>query len=343
MTELTRLTLDQVHALAWEVLRFHGVSADHALAIAETITAAERDDCKSHGLFRLPGYVSSVRSGKVTPDAIPEVRELAPAVVHVDGKNGFAPLALQGGRAPLVDKARRHGIAALAVTQIYHFAALWPEVEALAQDGLVAFAFTAAMSYVAPAGGNKPLYGTNPMAFAWPRANHPPLVFDQASSASARGEIQLHLRDGTAIPEGWAIDAAGHPTTDPAAALAGAQLPFGGYKGAGIALMIELLAGALIGEVFSFEASVRDNNDGGPPIGGELMIAIDPARCVTHGDRQRQLAHAEQLFMKILAQEGTRLPSDRRYAARQRTTTQGITIPQALYGELQRLAGREIP
>jgi delta1-piperideine-2-carboxylate reductase len=341
MTALTRLMLDQVYALAWEVLRVQGVSEGQARAIAETITAAERDDCKAHGLFRLPGYVSSVRSGKVTPDAVPEVRELAPAVVQVDGKNGFAPLALQRGRAPLAEKARRHGIGALAVTQIYHFAALWPEVEALAQDGLVAFAFTAAMSYVAPAGGSKPLYGTNPMAFAWPRANHPPLVFDQASSASARGEIQLHLRDGSAIPEGWGIDAAGHPTTDPAAALAGAQLPFGGYKGAAIALMIELLAGALIGEVFSFEASARDNNDGGPPIGGELMLAIDPTRCVAHGDRQRHLAHAEQLFAKILEQEGTRLPSDRRYAARRRTTAQGVTIPQTLYAELQRLAGRE--
>jgi LDH2 family malate/lactate/ureidoglycolate dehydrogenase len=341
MAALTRLMLDQVYTLAWEVLRVQGVSEAHARAIAETITAAERDDCQAHGLFRLPGYVSSVRSGKVSPDAVPELRQLAPAVVQVDGNNGFAPLALQRGRAPLAEKARSHGIAALAVTQIYHFAALWPEVEALAQDGLVAFAFTAAMSYVAPAGGTRPLYGTNPMAFAWPRVNRPPLVFDQASSASARGEIQLHLRDGRPIPEGWALDAAGRPTTDPAAALAGAQLPFGGYKGAAIALMIELLAGALIGEVFSYEASARDNHDGGPPVGGELMIAIDPARCVAHGDRQRQMAHAEQLFARILAQEGARLPSDRRYAARQRTATEGITIPQALYEELQRLAGRQ--
>src|SRR5262249_55887030 len=182
-----------------------------ASAIADTITAAERDDCQSHGLFRLPGYICSVRSGKVTPDAVPQVGELAPSIVQVDGRNGFAPLALQIGSVPLAEKARPHGIAALAVTRIYHFAALWPEVEALAVQGLVAFAFTAAMSYVAPAGGSKPLYGTNPMAFAWPREGHPPLVFDQASSASARGEIQLHLRDGTPIPAGWALDAHGRP------------------------------------------------------------------------------------------------------------------------------------
>ena len=121
--------------------------------------------------------------------------------------------------------------------------ALWPETERLAERGLVAFAFTAALQYVAPAGGIKPVYGTNPMAFAWPRAGRPPLVFDQASSASARGEIQIHLRDGKPIPEGWAIGPDGEPTTDPATGLAGAQLPFGGYKGAAIALMVELLAG----------------------------------------------------------------------------------------------------
>src|SRR5215475_6677915 len=155
MPDLTRLTLDQVHALAFQVLRAQGVSDLQARAIVDTITAAERDACKAHGLFRLPGYVRSVRSGKVTPDAVPEVHELAPAIVHVDGENGFAPLALQIGRAPLAEKARQYGIAALAVTQIYHFAALWPEVEALAGEGLVAFAFTAARSYVAPARAGK--------------------------------------------------------------------------------------------------------------------------------------------------------------------------------------------
>lgn len=337
MVELTRLTLDEVHNLALHALQAHGVSEAHASAIADTVTAAERDDCKSHGLFRIPGYIRSVRSGKVTPDAVPQVRALAPAVVQVDGKNGFAPLALRVGRTPLAERARQQGIAALAVTNAYHFAALWPEVEALGEMGLVGFACVSTMSYVAPAGGVKPLYGTNPMAFAWPRADRPPLVFDQASSASARGEIMLHERDGQAIPEGWGIDAQGQPTTDPAAALAGAQLPFGGYKGAAIALMIELLAGALIGDVFSFEATEIDTQDGGPAIGGEWMLAIDPARCIGSGDRQAQLAHAETLFANILQQEGARLPSDRRYAARLRTPTEGITIPRTLYEQLQAL------
>ena len=339
MSEQVRMTLREVHSMALGALRANGVSAAQAEAIADTVTNAERDDCKSHGLFRIPGYLASVRSGKVTADAVPEVRDLAPAVIQVDAKGGFAPLALRVGRPPLVDRARAQGIAAMAVVNSHHFAAVWPEVEPLAEEGLAAFAFVAALSYVAPAGGTRPLYGTNPMAFAWPRADGPPLVFDQASSASARGEIQIHLRDGKTIPEGWAIDAEGHPTTDPEAGLGGAQLPFGGYKGAAIALMVELLAGALVGDVFSFEATEQDNGDGGPPIGGELIIAIDPTRCRGDGDRAGQLAHAETLFARILEQDDTRLPSDRRYQARKRTPTEGITIPKSLDDEIRSLTG----
>ena len=291
--------------------------------------------CTSHGLFRIPFYVKALLEANVSPDAEPTFRDLAPAVLQADAHYGFVPLTLQLAADPLEQRARDLGIAALCIVNGYNLAALWPEVERLAERGLVAFAFTAALPYVAPAGGTRPVYGTNPMSFAWPRAGRPPLVFDQASSASARGEIQIHLRDGKSIPEGWAIGPDGEPTTDPATGLAGAQLPFGGYKGAAIALMVELLAGALIGDVFSFEAGERDSGKAGAPCGGEFMMAIDPARCVGDGSRDAQLAHAEKLFAKILEQDGTRLPSDRRYRARERTPTEGVTIPKSLHDTLR--------
>lgn len=330
-----RLTLDECHALAMTLCTRHGMSDAQARAIANTVTTAERDDCKSHGLFRIPGYIASTVSGKANGKAEPVVDTSgAPGVVHVDAGLGYANLALEVGLPVLADRARSNGIAILAVHRCHHFAALWPEVETLASEGLVAFAFTGAQSFVAPAGGTKPLYGTNPMAFGWPREGRPPLAFDQASSASARGEIQIHQRDGKRIPEGWAIDADGQPTTDPTAALAGAQLPFGGYKGAGIALMVELLAGALIGDLFSFEATAQDNGDGGPPTGGEVVIAIDPGKCTRTGGASGVMAHAEELFAKVAEQEGTRLPSERRYAARQRTPEEGITVVPVLWDKL---------
>ena len=339
MNDRVRYSLDEVYDLTVEIFRAHGCSLDQSEALGDVIAAAERDECKAHGLFRVPGYVASVRSGKANRTAEPTITELAPGSLRVDAKAGFAPLALKVGREPLIERARTQGIAALGIVNSLHFQAVWYEVEAIAARGLVALGCVTAASYVAPAGGIEPLYGTNPMAFGWPRAGRPPLVFDQAASASARGEIMIHERDGEPIPVGWAIDAEGRPTTDPAAALAGAQLPFGGYKGASIALMVELLAGALIGDVFSFEVSLRDNNDGGPMSRGELLIALDPIRFAGHADRERQLAHAETLFERILAQEGTRLPSDRRYAARRRTPTEGIYIPRPLHETLEALRG----
>lgn len=339
MSDTVHMSLDAAHALALETLRAHGCSEAQAEAVADTVTAAERDGAKSHGLFRIPFYVRAIRASGAVADAEPVVSELAPGVVRVDGGLGFAPLALQRGAGPLAERARSQGIAALAVRDVFHIAALWPEVERLAEEGLVALAFTGAISYVAPAGGSRPLYGTNPMAFAWPRAGQPPVVFDQASSVAARGEIQLHLRAGEPIPEGWAVDPDGAPTTDPAAALEGAQLPFGGHKGAAIAMMVELLAGALIGDLFSYEAAAHDVEGVGAPRGGEFMIALDPGRCVSGHERADQLAHAERLFERILAQEGTRLPGERRHAMRARTRADGIEVARALHDEIRALQG----
>lgn len=335
MAERVHMTLDEVRRTAFDALRAQGCARAHAKAITETITAAERDGCPAHGLFRVPFYVNAIKSGHVSTDASPTLSEPAPGIIRIDAHFGFAPLALEMGVEPLAERARANGIAALGIVNTFNIAALWPEVERLAAGGLVAFAYTAALSYVAPAGGTKPIYGTNPMAFAWPREGRPPLVFDQASSAVARGEIQIHLRDGKRLPEGWAIGPDGQPTTDPRTALDGAQLTFGGYKGASIALMVELLAGALLGDVFSFEASERASGKTGAPCGGELMIAIDPTRCTAHGDRKQQLDHAEKLFARILEQEGPRLPSDRRYEARARTPVEGIMIPKSLHDTLQ--------
>ena len=328
------LSLKDAHTLAIKCLLANGCDDANAQAAAARMVQAEADGCKSHGLFRLPWYVSGVKSGRVNGKAKPKVEQLAPAVVRVDGDNGFAPLGQEIGHHALVECTRKNGIAALAFTNMFHIAALWPEVERLADDGLCAMAFTASYPYVAPAGGIKPLFGTNPMGFAWPRKNGPPLVFDQASSSMARGEIQIAARDGHQVPETAGIGPEGETTTDPNVVLQGAQLGFGGYKGASLAMMVELLAGPLIGQFLSIEAAADDNDNGGPPKGGELIIALDPAK---FGDADGFLAHGEKLFEAILTQQGTRLPGARRFAERQKTPQSGIEIPDSLYETIQGL------
>ena len=328
-----RMTLDQCRALATQVLADNGCDRPNAEAIAATVTAAERDRCHSHGLFRIPGYVTSLRNGKANGRAAPRAERLGPTMIRVHGDGGYTPLALELGRAPLIEAAREFGMAALAITRTIHFAALWPETEALAKQGLVAMAFTSSPPYLAPAGGKRPFFGTNPMSFAWPREGRPPMVFDQASAAMARGEVMVAARDGHALPDGAGIDADGNPTNDPAEVLKGAQLPFGGHKGSAIALMVDLLAGPLIGEATSAEAGAADNGDGTAALGGELILALDPARF----GAADPLGHGERLFADLLAQPGTRLPSDRRFKARAETPSTGIEIPQSLYDSIRGL------
>lgn len=335
MTDHVVLPLADVRALSTEVLLSGGLSQKHAEAIAEVVWMAQRDECHSHGVYRLLGCVRSVKEGKVVPDAEPVVVDHAPAIVRVDAAYGFSPLAFQMGKPMLVEKARKLGLAAMAVNNCFHFSALWPEVEAIGAEGLVALAMTPSHSWVAPAGGTKPVFGTNPIAFAWPRPGGHPFVFDFATSAIARGEIELHRRAGKPLPAGWAIDKHGEPTTDPAAALAGAMLTFGGHKGSALSSMIELMAGPLIGDLLSAESMALDAGVGAAPCHGELILALDP-KAFLGGDAEQHIARAEIMFDAIVGQ-GARLPSQRRYEARARSATNGVKIPRALYDDLRAL------
>ncbi|NBB71876.1 MAG: Ldh family oxidoreductase [Alphaproteobacteria bacterium] len=335
--ETATLSLEEVDRLTRRCLAAAGADDANAAAVADVVTRAERDRALSHGLFRVPGYCASLASGKVDGTARPEVRRLAPSVVQVDGRDGFAPLALAAGRAPLIERTRAQGVAALAVVRTYHFQALWAEIEPLCEAGLVALACTAYKPVVAPAGATAAFFGTNPLAFGWPRGERAPMVVDMATSAMARGEIQVAARDGHALPAGAGLDRHGRASTDPAAILdGGVQLPFGGYKGSAIAMMVELLGAGLIGERFSFEAGERDVEDGGPARGGEFVLALDPA---AFGDAGGRHDHAEAFFARFAELAGgPRLPADRRYAARAETPARGVEVPAALHAELQRLA-----
>jgi delta1-piperideine-2-carboxylate reductase len=331
------VTVAEVHRVVREALLRAGCDAGNAEHTAAVMAMAERDGCPAHGVFRLPGHLASLASGKVNGRARPTLAPLAPAVVRVDGDRGFAPPAVDTARHALVPLARTQGLAAAAIADVFHFTALWADVEPLVEAGLVAFCCTAYMPSVAPAGASVPFFGTNAMAFGWPRPDGGTLVFDQASAAMAQGEIQIAARDGRRVPEGVGVDAAGQPTTDPEAILAGAQLPFGGHKGSAIALMVELLSAGLIGQPFSVEAGEEDNRDGGPPRGGVTIIALDPAR---FGDAPGWLAHSEAFLGRLAALPGVRLPGDRRLRERARIAREGVRLPVALWEKALRAGGR---
>ncbi|MDF3838276.1 Ldh family oxidoreductase [Cupriavidus basilensis] len=339
--DTVRLSLQEVHALVTCALRQHGFSEPHVNGVADTLVAGERDGCASHGLYRLLGCIGTLKAGKVSRDAVPELHEMAPALLRADAGGGFSQVAYRMALPRLIGKARAQGIAALGINRCVHFSALWADIEPLTDAGLVALACTPSHAWVTPAGGSKPLFGTNPLAFGWPRPRQPAFIFDFATSAVARGEIELHRRAGKPIPEGWGIDADGKPCTDAATVLDhGAMLTFGGHKGAALAAMIELLAGPLIADMTSVDSLAFDAGTRSSPMGGELIIAIDPARFL--GEQcEAELARAETLFEAMVGQ-GARLPSQRRYQARESSLRHGVRIPRSLYDDINALLPRDM-
>ncbi|MFG6567454.1 Ldh family oxidoreductase [Sulfitobacter sp. 1A13679] len=331
----TTLSHDDLTAMVIRIFQGAGLSPLNAAALARVIVAGEGDACKSHGIYRIEGCLRTIKAGKVVPDAVPQVHHDDSAVVRVNAGGGFSNAAFEAGAPVLAERCRTTGIAAMVINDCTHFAALWPEIEALTEMGLAAMAMCPSYASVAPSGGTDPLMGTNPFAFGWPREGGDPYVFDFATSVAARGEIELHRRAGTPLPEGWAIAPDGSPTTDPEAALAGAMLPFGGHKGSAISTMIELLAGVMIGDLTSPEARDALGALTLAPAHGELIIAFDP-KTFAAGRPGDPFARAETLFDAITGQ-GARLPSQRRFKARAETRAKGIPLTDAEMRSLERL------
>ena len=336
MTVATRLTVAELSERVGAIFRKAGLPPAQAAAVAAVIVAGERDACKSHGVYRIEGCLRTIRAGKVAPGAEPVLADDGSAVLRVDAGGGFSPPAFALGAPALAARARELGLAALVINDCTHFSALWPEVEVLAAEGVASLAMCPSYATVAPAGGTAPLLGTNPIAFGWPRPGRHPYVFDFATSVVARGEIELHRRAGRPLPEGWAVDAEGAPTTDPEAALAGAMLPFGGHKGSAISTMVEILAGAMIGDLTSPEVLGYLGSTTLLPRHGELILAFSPERFAA-GRPGDPFARAETLFDAVLGQ-GARLPSQRRFDARARAEAEGIALSEAEIAMLDRLA-----
>lgn len=318
-------TFPQAEELAAGALMRARTSERNAHSVARALVAAEADGLKGHGLSRLPSYAAQAKAGKVNGFAVARTSRPRPALVAVDAAYGFAYPALELAEQALFEAARDCGVAAAAIHRSHHCGATGHPVERLAERGLAALMFANTPAAIAPWGGARGLFGTNPVAFACPLAGRTPLVVDLALSKVARGNILAAQQKGEAIPEGWALDAEGRPTTDPDAALGGTMLPAGDAKGTALALMVELLAAGLTGANFAAEASSFLDAEGPPPGTGQLIVAFDP-EAIAAGAAARFAA----LARSVEEEPGARLPGTRRLEARRRAASDGILLEEAL-------------
>src|SRR5215475_10916231 len=309
---MATLTLGEAESLVARALIRCRTSEANAICVARALVAAEADGLKGHGLSRVPTYAAQAKIGKVDGFATPSVARSRPGVAAVDAANGFAYPAIEAAVTLLPELARTTGIACASIRRSHHCGAAGHPVERLAERGLVAMMFANTPAAIAPWGAAKPVFGTNPVAFAYPLPDRPPVVVDLALSKMARGNIMAAKQKGERIPEGWALDADGKPTTDPDAALAGTMLPLGDAKGTPLALMVELLAAGLTGAHYAAEASSFLDAKGPPPATGQLLIAFDPAAFGGPGE------HVARLMQSIEIQPGARLPGSRRLVLRRK-------------------------
>jgi (2R)-3-sulfolactate dehydrogenase (NADP+) len=330
-----KVTVSELRTLVQRALEAAGANAAMAQATARALVLAEAQGIGSHGLSRVAQYATHLRNGRVDGAAVPRVARERGAAVQVDAGCGLAFAACELAVRTAVARAREHGVAVVGVMNSHHAGVIVDHLRVATDAGMVALGFANSPSAMPAAGGKHPVFGTNPVAAAFPRRNADALLIDLSLSEVARGKVMVAAKKGEPIPLGWALDANGEPTTDANAALEGSMLPIGAAtssKGAMLALIVELLVTAVIGAQFGFEASSFFVDEGNRPRIGQAFIVIDPAALA---GSDAYLDRIEVLVTEMLKDDGVRLPGARREALRRRAEVEGIEVAEAVLASLR--------
>ena len=326
----------ELFQLACQALECAGAHAAMARAAAQHLVAAEEHGLPTHGMSRVPFYCSMLRNGRADGSARPAAKADFGAVFLVDNADGLPYESCAWAISEVIARARRNGIGFAGVTNSAHVGVLGIHLQEVVKAGLVGIAFTNSPAAIPPWGGKKALFGTNPVAFAFPRRNSEPIIVDLALTTVVRGKIMLAMQKGEKIPEGWALDREGRPTTDPKEAIErGSLFPIGGAKGAMLALAFELVCAALTGSAIGPEADSFFSEQGNKPRIGQAFLAIDPGALAGH---ERYFERVETVVLTMLADEGVRLPGSKRFASVKRAAEQGIEVTDDLLAKIERLA-----
>ncbi|MRD46266.1 Ldh family oxidoreductase [Caenimonas koreensis] len=329
------LGFDEAVQLAYAQLHKAGASHDMAASTARALVLAEAQGISSHGLVRVQQYCVHLLNGRVKGDAEPSLLRRKGTAVLVDAKQGLAFPACDFAVQEAIGMARDTGICIAAVTNSHHAGVLVDHLRPAGAAGFVGLAFANSPAAMPAAGGRHAMFGTNPIAAIFPRRSDDPLLIDLALSEVARGKVMAAARDGRAIPQGWALDKDGNPTTDPWLAMEGSMLPMGAAtssKGAMLALIVELLVTTLTGANFGFEASSFFVDEGNAPRIGQAFILIDPASLAGPAVYYERM---ETVIAEMLSDDGVRLAGARRLALERKARAEGLAISDALYAQLR--------
>jgi LDH2 family malate/lactate/ureidoglycolate dehydrogenase len=325
-----------LHRLACALLCAAGTAPENARIVADSLIDANLAGHDSHGVLRLPSYLAGVRKGHLDPRASPALVSESGATAIVDAADGWGQPAMWLATRSAIARAREHGLGAAIVRRSYHIGRVAPYVEAVAAEGMIGQAMANAAPAVAPFGGRTRVMGTNPFAWAVPRApGSPPICLDVATAGVAEGKLRVARAKGFPVPAGNVVDREGRASTDPADFYAGgALLPFGGHKGSGFSLFAQLVGRGLAG----FDPSAYDGPRG---LNGPFILASDIARFT---DLEAFIAQTEAQCEAVTGclpaagVDAVLLPGQPELAARAIRERDGAPIPDSTWDELRILA-----
>jgi len=305
-----------------------------AEAAARHLVRAEEQGLPTHGMSRVPFYCGMLRKGRADGAAQPAMVADRAAACLIDNRDGLPYVSVQWAVEEVIQRARRNGIGFAGIRNSAHVGVLGIHLLAVAEAGLVGLAFTNSPAAIPAWGGKKALFGTNPVAGVFPRKDKDPIVVDLALTTVVRGRIMMAMRKGERIPEGWALDRHGRPTTDPKEAIEhGSLFPIGGAKGAMLGLMFELICASLTGAAIGPEADSFFSEEGNRPRVGQAFIAIDPGALA---GMDRFSERVETVVKTMLADPEVRLPGARRFAS-EASSRKGIEVPDELLAQIEKL------
>jgi (2R)-3-sulfolactate dehydrogenase (NADP+) len=330
-----KISAEELRMLVQRTLQASGASQAMAASTARALVLAESQGIGSHGLSRVAQYATHLKNGRVDGQAVARVAQQRGGAVQVDAGCGLAFPACDLAVRECIERARTHGVAFAGVMNSHHGGVIVDHLRAVAAAGMVGLGFANSPAAMPAAGGKHAIFGTNPVAAAFPRRAGDALLIDLSLSEVARGKVMVAAKKGEPIPPGWALDAAGNPTTDAKAALEGSMLPIGAAtspKGAMLALMVELLVTALIGAQYGFEASSFFVDEGNRPRIGQAFVVIDPGALAGNAS---YLDRVEVLVAEMMKDDGVRLPGARREALRRKAEVEGIEVAEAVLASLR--------
>ena len=328
---MSTISLSSLITLAQDTLAAAGANPVMAETTAKALVFADAHGIATHGVSRVPSYALHLSSGRADGGAEPEIVQEKASALLVDARTGLAFPACELAITTAIEKARQTGICIAGVTNSHHFGMAAYHLEPVAHAGLIGLAFSNSPSAITAWGGKRPLFGTNPIAAAFPREQAEPVVIDLSLSQVARGKVILAARDDKPIPDGWALDSEGRPTNDAKAALKGSMQAAGGVKGSMLALMVEVLCVALTGANFGYEADPLYDDTGNEPRLGQVFILIDPQALA---GQQTYFNRLEDLIAAMLEDDGVRLPGARRHDLANTAREEGITVPDSLLAQM---------